>query len=109
DAQLAGGGDTCAHDFGEVAAMAEVERHAHAGAVRQIAAQPAGSLGDQLEDAAHPACVPALRIVYLRQQVEPELQGIAPGSMRELIDEALHHEAESVAAGGAKRTGRHAR
>src|SRR4030095_15881723 len=42
------------HHFGEVAAVREVEAHAHAASFREFCLAPARLLGNQLEHAAHP-------------------------------------------------------
>ena len=44
----------------------------------------------------------------LAEQIDPELQRILAGSMRQLVDEGLEHEGQRIVAGRPQRPGRHA-
>jgi hypothetical protein len=100
-------------DVRDVAAVAELERHAQAGTLRQRRLAPGRLLADELEDAARPFRVEVV-VVELAgvprpaQQIDSELERILAGRMRQLVDERLEDEAEGVAARGAQRERRHA-
>src|SRR5579859_1364637 len=102
--------------------MTEVERHAHGGIFRQSALAPARFLRDKLKDPAHARSVKekcrrswltaASRSCGIKrgriEQREAELYGIFSSGMCKLVDEGLHHERDSVAAGSAHRARRDA-
>ena len=108
--------------------MAEVERDAHARALRQLASCPSPTsrrrararhacaspsnpaAADHRARGGHPrALAPAAASrLLVRQQVESELQRILARRVRQLVDERLHDEREAVAARRAERSGRHA-
>ena len=95
-------------DVREVPTVAVLERHAHRGARRQTPGAPSGPLANQFEHAPHARRVETvaalLRLRHRRtgQQIEPELNRILAGRLRELIDEGLERPREGVAARGAQ-------
>ena len=109
-------------DFGEVAAVAEVERDAHAACPSAAASRPSrdfsrtSSSTPRMRAASKPslslwataAGAGSAATSGCVEQVEPELQRILARGVRELVDERLEDERERVAARRAQRAGRHA-
>ena len=88
--------------LGEVAAVAEVEGHAHARALRQLCRAPAGLLAPRARSTPRMragvvagACRRA-RDGRLAEQVEAELHRVLAGRVRQLVDERLEHEADAL-------------
>ena len=93
--------------------MCKLEGHAHAGISRELALAPAGFFGDKFENPDHAVGVQVARkrigfcigIGHPRktEQIQAELHGIFPGSVRKFVDERLEDEAKGVAAWCAQR------
>ena len=111
DLQLIAGSDADLGDFCEMPQMAVVERDAEPGAFPQGTRAPTGFFPYELENAAHAlgvegaargrwSCVGRVQRRDVEER-EAEIERVFAGGVREFINERLHDEGESVAAGSA--------